>query len=138
MPSLQLMSLNSRRYNILISSNLKVKWYTCHEKNKIHRLSPVTIQHLYLKRNLVDLSFFVSFQSKHGTRLNPANCTTYNYLMSPMTIRLCTCERNSADNLARCSGQKSHWEHDHCEKRVPRGRELSSNYKHRGEAVKDW
>lgn len=68
------------------------------------------IQHLYPKRNLVDLSFFVSFQCKHGTSLNPANCTTYtcNYLMSPMTIRLCTRERNSADNLARCAGQKSH------------------------------
>lgn len=46
------------------------------------------IQHLYPKRNLVDLSFFVSFQCKHGTSLNPANCTTYNYLMSPMTIGL--------------------------------------------------
>lgn len=34
MPSLQLMSLNSRRYNLLISSNLKAKWYTCHERTK--------------------------------------------------------------------------------------------------------
>lgn len=34
MPSLQLMSLNSRTYNILKSSNLKAKWYTCHERTK--------------------------------------------------------------------------------------------------------
>lgn len=137
MPSLQLMSLNSRTYNILKSSNLKAKWYTCHERTK----SIVCRQWQYNIRTQNEIWWTFHFSLAFNANMVP--------VLTQLTVQLIiiwchqwqsdfyTRERNSTDNLARCSGQKSHWEHDHCEKRVPRGRELS-NYKHRGEAVKDW
>lgn len=51
-------------------------------KEQIHHLSPVTIQLLCTKQNLVDLSLIVTW-----CRLKPTDCATYNDLMPPITIQ---------------------------------------------------
>lgn len=136
MPSLQLMSLNSRTYNILKSSNLKAKWYTCHERTKsivCRQCNTTSVP----KTKFGVFHFSLAFNANMVPVLTQLTVQLIIIWCHQWQSDFCTRERNSTDNLARCSGQKSHWEHDHREKRVPRGRELS-NYKHRGEAVKDW